>query len=254
MVARWAQRVPRLSARRRPASAWRPTYRRAPGAPAPSSLTPSASPFVLAASRDGTFNYDLDIQVDDLPPASSTRRVHHVRGVDGDAQTRHVSTISARSRTARPSRAGRLEQVHGVRDRGSRRQSARSGAGPSCSSDGRPVRSCNRLPGIRSTTPVRHPSESVVSPIARRAAFGVVISLLAAARGLAAQRPDSSARPGAAGTRDSAPAIDVRYGRHAGHGGTPVDSTEAPSGRMIVPMMQDPNDSGARGRPSLGRH
>ncbi len=34
-------------------------------------LTPSASPFVLAASRDGTFNYDLQIQADDLPPASS---------------------------------------------------------------------------------------------------------------------------------------------------------------------------------------
>jgi hypothetical protein len=34
-------------------------------------LTPSASPFGLAVSRDGTFNYDLDIQADDLPSASS---------------------------------------------------------------------------------------------------------------------------------------------------------------------------------------
>ena len=34
-------------------------------------LTPSASPFGLAVSRDGTFNYDLDIQVDDLPVASA---------------------------------------------------------------------------------------------------------------------------------------------------------------------------------------
>ena len=34
-------------------------------------LTPSASPFGLAVSRDGTFNYDLDIQVDDLPEASA---------------------------------------------------------------------------------------------------------------------------------------------------------------------------------------
>jgi hypothetical protein len=34
-------------------------------------LTPSASPFGLAVTRDGTFTYDLDIQADDLPPASS---------------------------------------------------------------------------------------------------------------------------------------------------------------------------------------
>ena len=34
-------------------------------------LTPSPSPFGVAVSKDGTIHFDLDIQVDDLPPASS---------------------------------------------------------------------------------------------------------------------------------------------------------------------------------------
>lgn len=93
----------------------------------------------------------------------------------------------------------------------------------------------------------------MVSPIARRAAFGVVISLLAAASGLAAQRPDSSMRPGAAGAagaRDSA-AGQLMAGMSGmagmpGMDGTPVDSTEAPSGRMIVPMIKTPMIPGSR--------
>jgi suppressor of ftsI len=82
----------------------------------------------------------------------------------------------------------------------------------------------------------------VVSPIARRAVYGVVISLLAAASGLAAQRPDSAAGQSMSGMAGM-PGMD----------GTPVDSTEAPSGRMIVPMMKSPMIPGLEGiRPSVG--
>ena len=90
-----------------------------------------------------------------------------------------------------------------------------------------------------------------MSPSVRRTAFGVVISLLAAASGLAAQGHDSargSARDSAAG--QSMTGMAGMSGMPGMDG--PVDSTEAPSGRTIVPMIKNPMIPGLENaRPSV---
>ncbi len=91
----------------------------------------------------------------------------------------------------------------------------------------------------------------MLSPLVRRAASGVVISLLSVVSGVAAQGTDS-ARGGArdsAGRQSMAGMADMA-GMPGMYG--PVDTTEAPSGRTIVPMIKSPMIPGLENaRPSV---